>query len=158
MYYFWDGQGAVDYIQRNGFNDPALLNFALALSVQWDVHSIPEEEHVDFESGSPAFYSCLFIEAMFYSLRMHVQDVLDEPFDDDSMMGIWVHVFKLHCAVRSSDDRSWLERNYRSSVKTWKELCRDSLPHPDHAKLFEELLRLEDVHGLAARKRFRMAH
>lgn len=37
---------------------------------------------------------------------------------------------------------------------TWKDLCRTYLPNPEHAKLREQLLRLEDILGPAMRQRF----
>ncbi len=38
--------------------------------------------------------------------------------------------------------------------KTWKEECHKRLRSPEHAKLRERLLQLEDIYGDAMRERF----
>ncbi len=43
---------------------------------------------------------------------------------------------------------------YTSTKYTWKEECHKRLPSPEHAKLRERLLQLEDIHGDAMRTRF----
>lgn len=50
---------------------------------------------------------------------------------------------------------AWVKRDVPSITKTWKEVCHDYLPDPEHTKLRERLLLLEDIHGPAMRKRFR---
>ncbi len=38
--------------------------------------------------------------------------------------------------------------------KSWEETCHGELPGPQHARLRERLIRVEEMHGDAFRKRF----
>ncbi len=49
---------------------------------------------------------------------------------------------------------SGLSVHYEAYWKTWKEACHEELPSIEHAMFRERLLRLEEIHGDAIRKRF----
>lgn len=64
------------------------------------------------------------------------------------------HEFGSKFSIYSFKDEDWLKCEFPSIAKPWKELCQDNLPKPEHAKLRERLLRLEDGHRPAMRMHF----
>lgn len=65
------------------------------------------------------------------------------------------HEFGSTLSGYSYEGEEWFKLNIPLTATTWKALCYAYLPNPEHAKLRERLLRLEDIHGPGMRKRFR---
>ncbi|KLO18475.1 hypothetical protein SCHPADRAFT_925113 [Schizopora paradoxa] len=71
---------------------------------------------------------------------------------------LWVKVLELHHLLRSSrisdNEKVWIESEYISVSKPWKDLCCEILSFSEDARLCERLKSLDDVHGPGMRERF----
>ncbi|KLO10512.1 hypothetical protein SCHPADRAFT_515258 [Schizopora paradoxa] len=68
-------------------------------------------------------------------------------------LAMWVDAFKLHQFLRRTEFQKY-SKDHPLVCKPWGELCHESLPNPEHAKLRQILLRLEDIYGFAICNRF----
>jgi len=150
----WDWKGLDAYVKRKGYNDSALLKLAVTFCTLLS-------DIVTCHSRHPAT-RCLvdihnFIKGVWESLRTLELDKSDDLLEDGSQLALWTEIFNMHCILRSSITRQLIsaeDRWFLKIKKTWKEECYKELPKPEHAKLREWVLQLEDIYGDAMRKRF----
>jgi len=148
----WNGRGLDTYVKRNGFSDPNLLKIPVASIINYEVisHSTRIDHNVLYRPYS--WFMEYFILGMWGSIRSFDPGELEKLSEDDSQLVLWAGIFKLCCISWSRVGRGL--HFSLSELKTWEEICHEKLPGPEHAKFRDRLLRLEDIHGDAIRKRF----
>jgi len=153
MHWYWNSLGLEAYVKRKGCKDPVLLKLAVAYcNILADV--------VTSRSRHPSirylYKMRTFLNDMWKSLRALEPDNADEFLEDDSQLAVWTEILKMYCILQSSPGQRLISDSsyWMQTEKTWKEECHNRLPSPEHAKLRERLLQLEDIHGDAIRKRF----
>ncbi|KLO18461.1 hypothetical protein SCHPADRAFT_955046 [Schizopora paradoxa] len=136
IFWYWDRRvnSLQDYLQRKGFDDLAIANFVSSFTTGCELRFIRPTIWV--------WISPPFIYGMMCSLRNAGTDELDELLECDSRLAVWVGIFKLH------------HIQYPLVYKSWRELCHESIPGPEHAKLRQKMRRLKNVYGPAMQKNF----
>lgn len=164
------------YVRRNGFNDTALRTFVMGLIAHWGVYISSKAEGMPLISdGLPPWNAVHFIVGMWKTLSYREINELEELSEDKKQMSVWAETFKFHSIFRryvrcllgliylsfswtlpshAHSCESWVEGRFLIVTRTWTEICHTYLPNPEHAKLREKLISLEDIHGPSIRKRF----
>ncbi|KLO18479.1 hypothetical protein SCHPADRAFT_936155 [Schizopora paradoxa] len=146
--HYWDYYGIKPYIRNMGFHNVALLNFVIGLVAHREIsyfHTAP----VQFRTLSA-----------YVILQILVAAQKSESFllRDGTLPALWVRIFELHHFLRSSrindKERIWVEAEYPSVPKPWKDLCCELLSTPEQASLCENLVSLHNTHGITMRERF----
>jgi len=155
----WNGRvkGLETYVKRNGFNDPNLLKFVVAIVAYYKVisaHSARSYLSILGHHYSWFIRDCIL--GMWESIRTFDLSELEKILEDNSQLALWAEIFKLYCISWSRVGRglAFDMSRYRTHSKTWKEACHYELPGPEHAKFRDGLFRLEDIHGDAIRECF----
>jgi len=142
-------------VKRNGFDDPNLLKIAVASIANYEVISHSSRVDHDVLYRPYSWFVEFFILGMWKSICTFDPDELEKLLEDDSQLALWAEIFKLYCISRSRAGRGMaLWMSSQTHLKTWKSMCHNILPAQEHAKLRNWLLRLEEIHGDAIRKRF----
>ncbi|KLO10519.1 hypothetical protein SCHPADRAFT_906835 [Schizopora paradoxa] len=152
---YWDREGVEGYILDKGFNDPVIVQFANGLIIWLEIYvSEPDpNKRVPFLFTVFRLTNTL-LEGVTRSSRNVNIDGLDRRFEYDATIAMWAVVFKMYHFLRSIEPRRVVIEDIPVLCKPWRELCHESLPNPEHVKLRQSLLRLEDIHGSAIRNSF----
>ncbi|KLO14308.1 hypothetical protein SCHPADRAFT_939611 [Schizopora paradoxa] len=150
--WYWHRNDVNDYVQNRGFEGPAIVKFAIGLITHWEVHFSQPEATSLFLFSPPFYLTMSFIYGMMLSLKSSVTNVVNELFQDNGQLTVWVDVFKLHHFVRRYYSKLF-GKEYPLVSKSWGELCLENLPKDEHTNLRHKMLHLEDVLGGVMRKR-----
>ncbi|KLO10493.1 hypothetical protein SCHPADRAFT_906814 [Schizopora paradoxa] len=152
--WFWNREGITYYIRYKGFEGSALVQFANGLRTWWEIYfSVPDTaervhiSYLSFDLGST------FLESISRSSGKLDDDEPKGRFMDEALLPVWADVYKIHQFLRRASFLIDL-RDHPIVCKPWGDLCRESLPNPNHEKLRKDLLRLEDIYGSEMRNRF----
>ncbi|KLO05795.1 hypothetical protein SCHPADRAFT_712469 [Schizopora paradoxa] len=155
---YWNGSAVEIYVRSNGFDDPALIKFAIGLISHWEVHFSQPETKKDSRNFVMRLFqlSLDFINGVILSFQFSEAREVDERLEYEARLARCVDVFQVHHFLRSSWYHvEFLAPKYDFIWESWSELCRKYLSNPGSAKLRQELVRLEDIHGPSLLKRFR---